>query len=97
MAKISYPSIPHDAIIDIQISGYFYEQLVNSMTALSESRPQEELNSALLSMKEDRPAKDYYEASVRTFVSLVYEIESKAKFQNKMTDVEIEVEDSTEN
>ena len=95
MTKVSYPTIAEDVIIDIQVSGYFYHQIVNALTALAESRPQEDLNKALLSMKEDRPSKDYFEASVRTFTSLLYEIESKAKAQDKLKIEEIEVETPT--
>jgi len=94
MAKISYPTIPENAIIDIQVSGCFYNQIVNSLTALAESRPIEEFNEALLSIKEDRSSKNYFEASVRTFVSLIYEIEAKGQAQGKITTVEIESSES---
>ena len=90
MANISYPTVPDDAIIDIQVSGLFYRQTMNALLAISESRPKEELKIALESMKENRASNNYFEATVRTLTALIFEIENKAKAQNKLKTVTID-------
>jgi len=95
MTKISYPSIPSDVLIDIQISGGFYHQIVATLMSVAQTKTQEEFKAALESMKEDGPAKDEFHLTIRTLTALVYEIESKAKKQDKlkMNEVEKPIED----
>lgn len=93
MAKITYDTLPPDALVDIQISGTFYRKMVDLLTMLSESVTLEEFKTVLQKMKENNPAEDLFELNVHTLMSLIYEVEIQAKAQNKCTKAEIEVED----
>jgi hypothetical protein len=91
MSKVKYTGIDPDAIIDIQVSGHFYKQIVNSILTLGDTKTPEEFKKALEVIKEDTPAKDYFELTVRTLTALIFEIETKAKAQDKVKEYEIEV------
>jgi hypothetical protein len=92
---MSYPSIPEDVIIDIQVSGYFYRQIVNNLLLIGDTKTPEEFSKALKSMEGTEPPKDQFELSVRTLAALIYEIELKAKAQNKTITTEVEIDDAT--
>lgn len=93
MAKITYDTIKPDVLIDIQISGTFYRRMVDLLTMLGESVPLEDFKKVLDKLKENNPAEDMFEFSVHTIMSLIYEVEKKAKEQNKTTQAEMEVPD----
>jgi len=93
MAKIEYDTLPPESIVDIQISGVFYKGLVDLLTALGESVPIEDFKKVLEKLKTNEPAEDIFEMNVRILMSLIYEIESKAKAQNKTKKANIEVPD----
>jgi len=93
MAKIEYDTIPPENIIDIQISGVFYKGLVDLLTALGESVPIEDFKKTLEKLKDNGAAEDIFELNVRVLVSLIYEIEAKAKAQNKTKKATMEVPD----
>lgn len=93
MAKIKYDTIPEDVLIDIQISGSFYRRMVDLLTMLAESVPLEDFKKVLEKMKENKPAEDMFEFNVHTLISLIYEVELKAKDQNKLKKAEMEVPD----
>ncbi len=95
MAKVTYPGIPNDVLIDIQVSGTFYNQIVRNLLMVGEIMPREDFQKALEGMKEDRPSKDHFEITIRTLTALVFEIEQKAKAQDKMKNTEIEIDDTT--
>ena len=93
MAKITYDTLPPDALVDIKISGTFYRKMVDLLTMLSESVTLEEFRTVLQKMKENNLAEDLFELNVHTIMSLIYEVEVQAKAQNKCIKAEIEVED----
>lgn len=93
MAKIKYPTIPNDAIIDIQVSGSFYRRLVDLITELGNSKPIDEFKAVLERLKTTEGAKDAYELNVHLVMMLIYEIEKKAFEQKKTKEEEIEVPD----
>lgn len=84
MSKVTYPTIPEDAIIDIQVSGAFYKQIVAALMSLANTRSQDEFKKALESIKDTAPSKDYFDLNVITLTALIYEIENKAKTQDKL-------------
>jgi hypothetical protein len=92
MEKIKYDTIPSDVLIDIQVSGSFYKKLVNLLTALGESVPQEEFKAALEKLKTDEPVKNVFELNVHVLISIIYELEKRAVEQKKTKEVEIDAE-----
>jgi len=95
MAKMTYKSIPNDAIIDIKVSGSFYLRLVELLNSLGESVPLDEFKDVLEKIKDDKPAGSLFEFNVHTILMMIYEIEKEALSQNKAKDEEIEVPDET--
>ncbi len=93
MAKMTYKSIPNDAIIDIKVSGSFYLRLVELLNSLGESVPLDEFKDVLEKIKDDKPAGSLFEFNVHTILMMIYEIEKEALSQNKAKDEEIEVPD----
>lgn len=87
----TFPAIPKDALIDIQVSGSFYRQLTKLSLALAESRPPEDFKKALETLKDKNPS-DLYELNVASVVALIFEIETKAKEQGKIEMVEMDLE-----
>lgn len=87
--NIKYESIPYDALIDIQISGSFYKQLVNLLTALGDSVPLDEFKAILEKLKDNNPPKSTLELNVHSLISLIYELEIKAKEQKKTKEITI--------
>lgn len=90
MSKVTYEGVDRNAIIDIQVSGYFYQQLVHNLLLLGESQTPEKFKKVLEKMKTNTPANDLFELSVRNLVALVHEIETKAKAQGKAKVAEID-------
>jgi len=93
MAKIKYDTIPKEAIIDIQISGLFYRGIVDLLTALGNTVPIEDFKKMLEKLKKNEPAETHLEFNVNILMSLIYEIETKARAQNKTKQEEIEIPD----
>jgi hypothetical protein len=87
---IKYKTLPYDALVDIKISGTFYKQIVNLLTALGESVPLDEFKEVLEKLKTNDPPKSIFELNVHTLVSLIYEIETKAEEQKKTKEIEID-------
>jgi len=97
MEKIKYKTIPHDAIISIEVSGAFYNNLSNLLLHLSSSVSEEEFKAMLEALKENKPAKNITEFNIHMLFSLIYEIEKNAKNQNKVVTTEIDLsKDSAE-
>jgi hypothetical protein len=92
MEKIKYDTIPFDAIIDIQVSGSFYKKIVDLLSALGQSVPQEEFKTALEKLKTNDPLTSLFEYNIHSLVALVYEIEKKAVEQKKTKEVEVDAE-----
>jgi len=92
MAKMSFPTIPSDALIDIKISGTFYRKLLGLSVMLAESKPLEEYKSILEKLKSNNPPENLYESNVHTVISLIYEIETCARDQKKTKMVEVDTD-----
>lgn len=89
MSKISYPVIPNDVLVDIQVSGSFYQKLLKLSLALGDSRPPEDYKKALDTLSKGEP-ETLYELTVQTVVAMLFEVETKAKAQGKTKMVEID-------
>lgn len=91
MSKTTYPIIPDDALINIQVSGSFYKKLYKLSLALGDSKPIEEYNKALATLSKGEP-ENLYELTVQTVVAMLFEVETKAKEQGKTKLVEMDLE-----
>lgn len=96
MAKITYPTIPNDALIDIKVSGIFHKRLVELLAALGESVTLDEWKAVLQRIKTDDRAKDLFEFNVHTIMMLIYEVEVEAQKQGKITTAEVDDSDATD-
>jgi len=97
MRAVSYQAIPEDQIIDIQVSGLFYTQLVNNLLGVGNTLPPEQFKEILESLSKEGPLppKDATELTIRSLASLIYEIELKAKEQGKTKTVNVNINDET--
>lgn len=91
MAKTTYPVIPDEAIIDIQVSGTFYKKLLKLSIALGDSRPKEDYKKALETLGKGDP-EDLYELTVQTVVAVLFEVETNAKAQGKTKMIEMDLD-----
>lgn len=89
---IKYKTIDHKSIVDIQVSGAYYESIVQLLLSLSESVPKEEYVEALKKYKEEKDASTLFELNIHLLITLVFEIERMALAQNKIKEVEINAE-----
>ncbi len=96
MAKITYSTIADDTLVDIKVSGSFHKRLVSLLAALGETLPLEEFKKVLERIKTDKPPEDLFELNVHTILMLIYEVETEAKKQSKITTAEIDEPDSTD-
>jgi hypothetical protein len=96
MAKISLPGIADDAIIDLQVSGYFHGRLVALLTANAQTRPAEDLAPMFERLKEDNAPQDLFEFNMSMILSLIVDIEAAAKAQGKVTEREFETNEAIE-
>lgn len=87
----TFQAIPKDAIIDIQVSGSFYRQLTKLSLGLGESKTPEEFRKALDTLNTKQP-ESLYELTVMCVVGMIFEIETKAREQNKIEMVEIDLD-----
>jgi len=87
---IKYKTIDHKSIVDIQVSGAYYESLVQLLLALAESVPKEEYVEALKKYKEEKDSTTLFELNIHILITLVFEIERMAIAQNKIKEVEID-------
>jgi len=81
-------SIPKDAIIDIQVSGGFYQNLQQLLYLIAEQKSVEEFTAAMNKVKSGKPT-DLYEFQLATILGLIFEIESQAEKQNKLVQGEM--------
>ena len=89
---IKYKTIDHKSIVDIQVSGAYYESIVQLLLSLSESVPKEEYVEVLKKYKEEKDASTLFELNIHLLITLVFEIERMALAQNKIKEVEINAE-----
>lgn len=88
--KIKYKALPHDALVDIKISGFFYKRLITLYTLLGQSVPQEDFAKVMDKIKTDTPADSVYELNIHTLMSIIFEIEKSAVEQGKIKEIEID-------
>jgi len=86
---IKYKTIDHKSIVDIQVSGAYYETAVQLLLALSESVPKEEYVESIKKYKEEKDPTTLFELNTHFLITLVFEIERMATAQNKIKEVEI--------
>lgn len=96
MAKHTVKVIPYDSIIDIQVSGSYYERVQYLFQSLVEKiKPEnyEELVKKLNDPTNTSSITDMDEVNLITVLMLIMEIDDKAKVQNKLKDQEIDIPD----
>lgn len=90
---LSVPSVKPDAIITIEVSGYFLKQLQMTLIAMGEQRTPEEFKAVLEKLKANEPADDLYEIQVHLILSLVATLEKNAMAQDKVTYTDMPIPD----
>ena len=90
MAKFSYPIIPNEAIIDIQVSGAFYNDLLALQVSLAETVTLDQYKAILEELKNDKPADSVFSNTVQIIMAVIYEIETKAKAQGKTKMIDVD-------
>lgn len=81
MATVKIDTIPSDSIIDMKISGAFYEQLKIVLLSQTEKVKPDDLMAMLERFKNPQPAENAEEHTIYTLLVLINEIERKAKEQ----------------
>lgn len=76
--------IPFDAIIDIQVGGGLYGRLQQICMLRATQKSVEEYTKMLEYFQGGGKPRDDYEYEMEMYFSLLYEIETKAKAQNKL-------------
>jgi hypothetical protein len=97
MAKVKYPTIPEDVVINLEVSGGFYKDLSALLLSLSKELKQEEYASCVEKLKTGKPADNLKEANVMLITALVFTLEYTAKEQGLTKEIEVEVPDETPN
>jgi len=84
------PTIPFDVKIDITVGGGLYARLSQLMTHYASQKTEEEFSTILAFLQQpgNKP-RDEFEYHVITLLSLVVEIEIKAKEQGKIIETEM--------
>lgn len=95
MTAISYPTIPNEAIVDIQVSGAFYKDLIALHISLAETVTLDQYKTILENLKNNKPADSVFATTVEIIMVLIYEIETKAKAQDKIKMIDIEPGESS--
>ena len=91
MAKQKVTGIKKDAQIKITVSAGFYFRLAQLVVSYTSTWTSEELQELMLKLKDTDPT-DEKEYHLVTLVSLVNEIESKAKEQDLLITEELDLE-----
>jgi hypothetical protein len=81
--KKSIEGIPTDAVIDLQISGNFYQRLHQLLMFHSQKEGLDKFTAALAAIKAGEP-KNEYEYHLLTILTLIGSIEEAAKIQGKI-------------
>jgi len=92
---IKVPSVEADAIITIEVSGFFLKKLQMTLVALGEQREPAEFKRVLEKLKANDPPEDLYEMEVHLLTAMVASVEKAAIAQNKVTYKDMEVDDET--
>jgi hypothetical protein len=78
---------PHDAIINVPISGAFYSRLVQLMLDMSSSKTKEELADLVERLKTEEP-KESFEYHYLTLLVLIAEVEKLVMSSESFKEVE---------
>ena len=89
---VKYKTIDSKSIVDIQVSGAYYENVVQLLLGLSQSVPEEDYVEALKKYKEETNPATLFELNIHLLITLVFEIERMALAQNKIKEFEINAE-----
>lgn len=95
--KVQIPFIPNDAIVKVDISGYFYKKLQTVLIGLGNQKSAEDFKAVLEKLKTDESPSDVYEAQVHVITALVISIEKSAMEQKVIEYHEHEIEESANN
>lgn len=83
-------TIPSETMVEIRVSGAYYIGLQNMFMGIAAERPEAEFKKVLEKLKLNNPPADKYEFQIHMLLSLIYEIETKAKAQGLTKLVEID-------
>jgi hypothetical protein len=93
MAKVKFKGITADTIIDIKVSGYFYNKIMTVLTMLGQSVTPQEFTAVINALKDDKEKPSLLELNIEVLISLLSEIEKQAIEQNKVKEQEVDVPD----
>lgn len=93
MAKIKYPSIPDEAIVELKIVGSFYRSLAQLLLGLSQELKPNEYQTIIEKLKNKQPATDIKELNIMLITSIVFSIEMAAEEQKVTTQIEVDMPD----
>jgi len=95
--KMTLPVIDLSAVVDIKISGYFYNKIQSLLMIKASEVSEEEFTKVLTKLKEsDSKIDSLYESEIHILLALVSAIEKGAKEQNKITYKELDLEKDLE-
>lgn len=93
MATIQYDSIPADAIIDLKVSGAYYEKLKIVLLTLTEQVPPDQLLAMMEKFKTPQAPDSALEHNIYTLLLLIKTIEDEAKKQKLTVVKDMELPD----
>lgn len=93
MEKITTEVIKHDGIVTIQMSGSFYKSVQAVLLYLTSIKTSEELTALIDKINAEVPSDEYdeWEQSVETLMILCSEVETKAREQQLIETIEVDV------
>lgn len=97
MEKASVETIKNDAIIDIQVSGAFYRALQHVINHLVQYESEESLKAVIDKLNAGESSENFtpWEFAIETMIVLCAEIEAKARKQNAIELVDVDLIDTT--
>lgn len=93
MGKLKYNAIANDKLVDIKISGSFYNKIMDLSIKLAQSKSTDEFKKTLDTLSKGEPETDLYSLNVSVILAIIFEIEKCAKEQGKTHLVEVEEDD----
>lgn len=82
--SIKYPYIPQDAVIKLEVSGFFINRMQKLVIALSNSMSKEELIKIFEQLKEDKDSSTVEAETLGILTTLLHDMEEQAHKQNKV-------------
>jgi hypothetical protein len=74
--------IPYDTLVSVEVSGAYYARVQQLLMYIFKDKAADEVSKCMEELKSREP-KDIFEYQVITILSLMYEIEVKAREQKK--------------